>query len=117
MTGNKKAKYLAQCPTYGELDFILPEGFVDDTTHEDDVPKFIRQISGERYLRLTADYLVQSERMHPDEARFALHLCDEELNAIADLEFTDDIVDVIEFLSKHTIDGEIEIADSRKPGP
>lgn len=103
MTTANYPNYQSQCPDYGQLDFALPPGFSDHTTHHEEVPKFVKEMPDGRYICLTADYPKVEDRRFPEEMRFQLHQCDHEMELLDLLAISDDYKDILDAISSYDV--------------
>lgn len=100
--------YREAFPDFGELDVVLPPGFVDGSFRQDSCPTFINEEAG---LFLFVDYANPDDREVPDLQRFSLvqgtphpvHGLQRD-NQNIDLISTDDWAEVIETLERHLSD-------------
>jgi hypothetical protein len=80
-------KYQQEFPDFPAADMpAIPQGFEDNSWHNDSCPNFT---SAELGLRIWIDYADKAQREHPDASRFALEPSDNE-DTITEPIITDD---------------------------
>lgn len=65
-------KFQTIFPKFGDLDIVLPGGFVDDTSTTDAMPMFSFQLADGNTLRLSIDFADKSLSQTPHLPRFCL---------------------------------------------
>lgn len=104
------ANYREAFPDFGELDVVLPPGFVDCSFRNDSCPAFVDE---ERGLFLFVDYADPDRREVPDLSRFSL--VEGTRHPIHGLQRTAQDVDVV---STDDWDEVLAVLESRPtPGP
>lgn len=64
--------YQSVFPRFGELDIPLPDGFVDESAAERNMPTFIKTLDNHNRLRLWVDFNEKALSKFPNEPRFCL---------------------------------------------
>jgi hypothetical protein len=83
-------RYQREFASFGELDVVLPEGFTDESWHNDTMPSFARKLWNGYFLRLWIDYLDPSKREVKERPRFSLTLYDQDMEYLRDIDQSDD---------------------------
>lgn len=96
------AKYQQEFPSFGILDVELPEGFEDESWHNEAMPSFTKELFNGQYLRLWIDYADPSMRETPAFQRFAVLLYDHDMELVRSLVTTDDYMSVLEAINQFT---------------
>lgn len=63
-------------PRFGELDVVLPDGFVDDSSAKNAMPTFEMKLGNGNILRLWIDFADKAQSKFPNEKRFCLTVYD-----------------------------------------
>lgn len=89
--------YKTEFPDFA-LDVEIPEGFADQSWHNDVCPRFDKQLPDETSLVIWIDYLNPTDRECPNEKRFAVALYDDECTHIETLIESDSWQEIIDFI-------------------
>jgi len=65
-------RYMTEFPKFGELDLVLPEGFIDESSNERAMPTFVYELGNGNLLRLWIDYKDKALSKFPNQERFCL---------------------------------------------
>lgn len=83
-------RYQREFPSFGALDVILPDGFTDESWHNDTMPSFVRKLWNGYFLRLWIDYRDHAKREIKGKPRFSLALYDQDMEYVSDIGQSDD---------------------------
>lgn len=87
-------RYQREFASFGELDVCLPDGFTDESWHNDTMPSFVRKLWNGYFLRLWIDYKDPSKREIQGRPRFSLTLYNQDMEYISDIGQSEDYEDV-----------------------
>lgn len=83
-------RYQREFASFGELDVSLPQGFTDESWHNDTKPSFVRKLWNGYFLRLWIDYQDPSKREVKGQPRFSLTLYNQDMEHISDIGQSED---------------------------
>ena len=86
------------------FDVEIPEGFSDQSWHNDACPRFDKQLPNGTWLVLWVDYLDPNDRDYPKEKRFAVALNDAEYNYVVTLLESDSWQAIVDFVKGYNHD-------------
>ena len=84
------------------LDVEIPEGFEDQSWHNDVCPRFDKQLPNGNWLVLWVDYLNPEDREYPKEKRFVVALFDDEYTHIETLLESDSWQEIVDFVKGYS---------------
>jgi hypothetical protein len=101
MATPKIPSYKEEFPDFGTLDVRLPEGFRDNSWHNDTMPCFVRDLpeDGEGMILIWTDYVNQLKREVPGNPRFFIQHSTRDGDPVRDLLATDNWDEVLDFVS------------------
>lgn len=71
-------------PHFGELDVLLPPGFVDESAKENKMPTFRKVLPNGNILRLWIDFKDKAKSQYPNSPRFCISVYDPDLKRLHD---------------------------------
>jgi hypothetical protein len=81
------------------LDVTSPDGFEDQSWHNDACPRFGRQLPDGNYLVIWVDFANPSERDYSNCHRFAVDLHEADFTYLETLIRSDDWQDIVDFIT------------------
>jgi hypothetical protein len=81
------------------LDVTIPDGFEDNSWHNDACPRFQKQLPDGNYLVIWVNYANPQDRDYPNLHRFSIDLHEVDFTYLETLRSSDNWQDILDFIA------------------